>query len=83
MQVFALAQLTTRVEFVTRRLEAELPYTLLATVDHWLKTTPIHVAEREFGESVLLLLDVPLADLDDATARLEALGQGSIRLRLD
>ena len=40
----------------------ELPYTALAEFEHWLKSTAIEVAEKNFTDSVSLVLLVPVAE---------------------
>jgi len=76
----ALDALTRRTHFVTREWAVTMPYALLASVEHWLATTPIQVTDKAFADDVSLVLQVPLQQTRSARDMLATLGQGSIRV---
>ena len=59
----ALSQLDTTVQYVMQRSQLELPYSQLATLEHWLKSSPIITVDRQFSDSVTLHLDIPESEL--------------------
>ena len=74
----ALDALPTRVHFVTSLHHVRMPYTRLASVEHWLASTDIVVADKTFGDDVVLDLEVPLSQIDEAHAALAMLGHGDV-----
>ncbi|MFK8030071.1 MAG: YigZ family protein [Gammaproteobacteria bacterium] len=67
------------VSFVRKtQLTVTLPYTLLGQLEHWLTSTDIDTLDKQFDESVHLVLDVPETDIDSVKVMLGEIGQGSI-----
>lgn len=78
----ALSALETRESFVRQSVTIALSYTLLDTLEHWLRDTDILVADRHFDESVHLSLLVPLHDMTVMQDKLKELGAGSIEIEV-
>lgn len=77
----ALKQLETRECYICEEIKIELPYSLLDSLEHWLKDTQISMGEKLFTESIQLTLNVPSKEKAILLSKLEELGQGKI-LRL-
>ena len=76
----ALAELETQTWLATETVHVELPYTLLAQVEHWLATAKTTVSDKTFADRVTLVLEVPLIEREEFTERLLAIGQGQITI---
>ena len=74
----ALELLDTRTHFITETHDLQVPYTRLASVEHWLATTDIEVAGKQFADEVTLRLQVPVSKVEEARATLAALIQRDI-----
>ena len=70
----ALSSIETRECFIRQRVQVELPYDRLDTLEHWLRGTDILVAERSFDTSVHLSLLVPVGDVRVLQEKLHLLG---------
>ncbi len=55
----ALLQTETVTRYISIRCQLDLPYSQLATLEHWLKTGNISIVDRAFGNSVTLQLETP------------------------
>lgn len=55
----ALLQTDTVTQYISIRCQLDLPYSQLATLEHWLKTGIIGIVDRAFGNSVILQLETP------------------------
>ncbi len=77
----ALTNTQTREAFVRERYLVELPYSMLDSLEHWLRTTSVCVSDRQFHESVVLTLLVPTSEVDLLKRRLAQSGGGAITMR--
>lgn len=77
----ALTNTQTREAFIREQFVVELPYSMLDSLEHWLRTTNISVAQREFQESVVLTLLAPVSEAGSLKRRLSESGGGEITLR--
>ncbi|MEL7447954.1 MAG: YigZ family protein [Pseudomonadota bacterium] len=76
----ALAGLETQTWLATETARVELPYALLAQVEHWLSTAKTTVTDKVFADRVTVVMEVPLIERDAFTERLLAIGQGQITI---
>ena len=76
----ALCALETRESFIRQRVEAELSYGLLDSLEHWLRGTDILIDDRLFDTKVHLSLLVPLRDMTTLQEKLQVLGAGQIKV---
>lgn len=74
----ALTKVETRRAFITEKQRVEVPWALLASLEHWLKNTNITIDHKEFLDCVVLTLSVPSSELEDLTRYLSELGSGRI-----
>lgn len=79
----ALAQLKVRQTFIREEMEIELPYSLLDSLEHWLKSTNIIIGDKEFNEAIRLTLLVPSSEAGSLDEVLQELGGGAIRKTTD
>lgn len=70
----ALSQLQTQQTFIRARVQAELPYAVLDSLEYWLRDSDILVEERNFEASVHLVLQAPLQDMTKLKQKLIDLG---------
>ena len=70
----ALSELNTVTTFIKTEMTLILPYSQLATFEYWLKKTDITILEKEFSDTLSLLLAVPESDADSLQARANELG---------
>lgn len=70
----ALSELNTVTAFIKIEMSLLLPYSQLATFEHWLKNTDITVVNKEFSDTLLLQLAVPESDADALLLRVNELG---------
>ena len=75
----ALTALETREAFIMQRVQAQISYGLLDSLEHWLQGTDIQIAERTFDEHVQISLLVPLRDMTVLQEKLLVLGAGQIK----
>ena len=76
----ALKTLETSECFILDKIRIELPYSLLDSLEHWLKETNIEIGERVFTDSIQLILLVPIAEKNELIVKLDQLGQGKISI---
>ena len=79
----ALKELDTIEFLVTEELKIALPYSLLASLEHWIKDTQIKIKEKTFSDFVVLTMNVPCSAKSDFLDRLSVLGQGAIEVISD
>lgn len=75
----ALKALETREAFIMQRVQAELSYGLLDSLEHWLQGTDIQIADRTFDVHVQISLLVPLRDMAVLQEKLLVLGAGQLK----
>jgi uncharacterized YigZ family protein len=76
----ALAQIETATQFIMQRWQMTLPYSQLATFEHWLKSSNIVTVDRAFSDSVTLQLDIPESELSSLTDKADELGGFLVRM---
>lgn len=74
----ALVALQTEVRLQRRTVTVQLPYTLLASAQHWLNENDIVEADAQFADDVCLTLLVPEKKLDALSEYLRALSGGEV-----
>lgn len=74
----ALLQLDTVTQYIKFSWQLQLPYSSLASLEHWLKSTEITVTQKVFGEIVSLELAVPASELQALTTKISSMG-GAMR----
>ncbi len=74
----ALDTLPTRPYFVTSAHVVRMPYSRLASVEHWLAETDIEVTDKTFVDHVELYLNVPLSQVEETRSALALLGHGDV-----
>ena len=77
----ALSKLQTRHSFLRNAVSVTLPYSLLDTLEYWLKSTNIEISDRSFTQDVQVTLMVPPSELDSLESRLTELGGGTIKIK--
>ena len=75
----ALMALETREAFITQRVQAELSYGLLDSLEHWLQGTDIQIVDRVFDTKVHITLLVPVLDMTVLQEKLLVLGAEQIK----
>ena len=78
----ALSKLQTRHSFLRNAVSVTLPYSLLDTLEYWLKSTNIEISDRSFTQDVQVTLMVPPSELDSLESRLTELGGGTIKIKI-
>jgi len=70
----ALHRIDTTTHFIMQRWRLQLPYSQLATFEHWLKSSNIVTVDREFSDNVTLNLDTPESTLPTLKDKADELG---------
>ncbi len=70
----ALNELNIITAFIKTTMTLQLPYSQLATFEHWLKNTDIIILEKEFSDTLSLKLAVPESEAESLLLRAYELG---------
>ncbi len=70
----ALLKTDTITRYITIQCQLDLPYSQLATLEHWLTTGNIRIENRAFGNSVILQLQAPVTEVDALETKSRELG---------
>ena len=78
----ALSKLQTRHNFLRSAVSITLPYTLLDTLERWVRLKDIEISARAFTQDVQVTLMVPLSELDSLESNLTELSGGTIAINI-
>lgn len=70
----ALLNTATVTRYISIQCQLDLPYSQLATFEHWLKSGNISVEDRQFGNSVILQLEAPETEMAELQNKVRELG---------